>query len=242
MCGRRKMDTDYPDKINYGDMDFDLLEEISWQVPDGIMVQFHWNGEPTLYPRLGDALSLFDNCTRQFDTNGKLLLEKAQQIIDNLEVLTISVIQDENNLETRIQKDCLEGFLALKNERSPRMVYRLLGKVDRTYWDKLPGTVVTRTLHNPMMSNQYEKPITIPEHGICQDFLNHLAIDRFGKVSPCVRFDPHGLGIIGDLSKEPLKDIWNGKTRQFQKKMHIEGRRDVLNLCSMCDYYGVPIG
>ncbi len=239
-CGRRKVDRDGI-AVDYGDMSFDLIQDIHRQVPDGILIQFHWNGEPTLYPRLGDALKLFKNCIKQFDTNGKLLVEKADEIIGNLDILTLSVIQDDP--EGDEQYDILRKFLEMKGDRKPRMVYRLLGKVDKTRYENfLQGLIATRTLHDPMGSFDYEKPVTIPEHGICLDFLTHLAIDRLGNVSPCVRFDPGGLNIIGSLNDEYLSPMWNGKKRNALKKPHIDGKRNEIPFCSQCDYYGIPIG
>ena len=72
-CGRRKIDKDYPEiAMNYGDMDFELVKKIEKQLPNDIVIQFHNNGEPMLYPRLKEALQLFKGRIRQFDTNGKL--------------------------------------------------------------------------------------------------------------------------------------------------------------------------
>ena len=49
MCGRRKVDNDYPEiKLNYGFMDFELLKRIVAQLPEGILVQAHWNVEKLL--------------------------------------------------------------------------------------------------------------------------------------------------------------------------------------------------
>ena len=59
-------------------MDYDLVKEIANQIPAGIVVQFHNNGEPLMYPYIGLALNRFKHCIRHFDTNGKLLLEKAE--------------------------------------------------------------------------------------------------------------------------------------------------------------------
>jgi len=241
MCGRRKVDRDSGKAVEYGDMPVEMVERIAKQVPEGIIVQFHWNGEPLLYPDLGHALSFFRSNIRCLDTNGKLLLEKAKDLIGNLDILTVSVIQDDTHFEKYIQWECVTGFLKLKGEQKPRMVYRCLGQVDILPWKCLPGMVVTRTLHKPMGSFGYEKAVTIPEIGICYDFLTHLAIDRFGNVSPCVRFDPHGLGIIGNINDQSLEEIWNSDTRQFQKRMHILGSRDLLSLCSQCDYWGCPV-
>jgi hypothetical protein len=50
----------------------------------------------------------------------------------------------------------------------------------------------------------------VPEIENCLEILNHMAINRIGKVSICVRFDPKGLGIIGDAAVDSLLDIWNG--------------------------------
>ena len=82
----------------------------------------------------------------------------------------------------------------------------------------------------------------MPEIGICLEMLNHMVINRFGKVSICVRFDPKGLGIIGDAVVDPLLDIWNGPKRKEWVQYHIQGKRDKISLCSYCDFWGVPTG
>uniref|UniRef100_A0A6M3KTW0 Putative iron-sulfur cluster-binding domain contining protein n=1 Tax=viral metagenome TaxID=1070528 RepID=A0A6M3KTW0_9ZZZZ len=243
MCGRRKIEREHPEFCNYGDMPFKMVKQIAEQLPSDILVQFHWNGEPLLYPRLGDALRLFSDNIRQLDTNGKLLVKKADEIIDNLDVITISVFQGDDEAEE--QGLIAMAFLDIKEERRPRIVYRLLGEVSPYYvlfWKDMPGIVVTRTLHKAMGSFGYEKPVTIPETGICLEILNHLAIDRFGNVSPCVRFDPYGLNILGNLKDLSLEEIWNGKKRKDWMQKHIDGKRNEVPLCKACDYWGVPIG
>ena len=62
MCGRRKIDRDYPEiALHYGDMDFRLVEKIANQLPAGIVVQLHNNGESLLYPRFREAANSFKN-------------------------------------------------------------------------------------------------------------------------------------------------------------------------------------
>jgi hypothetical protein len=97
-------------------------------------------------------------------------------------------------------------------------------------------------LHNPLGSFKYTKDPTVPEIGICLEILNHMAINKLGKVSICVRFDPKGLGIIGDATVDPLLDIWNGPKRKEWVQYHIQGRRDKISLCSYCDFWVVPTG
>lgn len=239
-CGRRKLEREHPSQVDWGDMDFDLLKEISRQVPPGTITQFHWNGEPTLFPRLGDALDLFPSCTRQFNTNGKLIVEKSDEIINHLEVLTISVVEKE---ETDEQYETVRRFLEIKGDRLPLVVYRLLGQVSSPErWASLPGVVATRVLHSPMGSRDYQRKVTIPEIGICLDLLTHLAIDRYGNISLCVRFDPHGHLRIGHVETTGLEGAWNSEKRRFYIEQHIAGRRDKLPGCDACHYWGVPIG
>jgi len=246
MCGRRKIDKDYPELTsNYGDMRFVLIKALAEQLPTGITVQFHNNGESLLHPRFGEAISLFERQTRCMNTNGKLLVKKAKQIINNLDSITISVIENDPDADEQYQ--IVKEFLHIKKKKKPFMVYRLLGDIkDRNRWEELisdnGGIIVDRILHNPMGSKDYVKPVTIPEIGICWDMLGHMAVDRFGKVSICVRFDPEGVGVIGDLNKDYLQSIWNGKKRTQWLRYHLMGKRYKVPLCSTCEFWGVPRG
>lgn len=239
MCGRRKIDREYPEiAMKYGEMDFELVKKIANQMPEGIVVQLHNNGEPLMYSKFGKALNLFEKQIRCMDTNAKLIIEKADQIIGNLDTLTISVI--ENDPEGENQYELVKDFIKIKGRRGPNLVFRCLGDVDVEKWKALGGIIATRTLHNPMGSFEYRKTPTVPEIGICLEILNHMAIDRFGRVSICVRFDPKRLGVIGDVNEESLLDIWNGEKRKQWIEYHRQGRRDEIPLCSKCDFWGVP--
>jgi radical SAM protein with 4Fe4S-binding SPASM domain len=241
MCGRRMVDREYPNlAIDYGDMDFKLLEMIAPQIHPGIVVQFHRDGEALLYPEFGRAMRLFPNNIRNIVTNGKLLVQKADEIIGNLETMSISVFG--NDEEADEQKELLEEFLKIKKERKPYVTLRLIGDIDSSPYDKYNLQIIRRVLHSPMGSFGYvkRKPV-IPEIGICWDFLNHPCVNRKGDFSICVRFDPSGIGILGNLSNESLHDMWNSERRTAWKKCHIEGRRNDVPLCEKCEYWGVPI-
>ncbi len=241
MCGRRKIEREYPEiAIEYGDMEFELIKSIAQQLPEEVVVQFHDNGEPLLYERFGEAVRLFNRQIRCMDTNGKLLVNKAGEIIDNLDTLTISTFEKDEEAED--QYKLIEEFLRIKEERKPNVIIRCLGKVDLDKYKKLGCIIATRVLHSPMGSFQYKRNPTVPEIGICLDLLNHMVIKRNGRVSMCVRFDPRGLGIIGDCTKNPLIDIWNSPVRKERLKYHKEGERKKIPLCSSCEFWGVPTG
>jgi radical SAM protein with 4Fe4S-binding SPASM domain len=241
MCGRRKLEREHPELVDWGHMDFDLLRSISIQVPRGIVTQFHWNGDPLCYPFLGQSLELFKNNIRCLNTNGKLLVERAAEIIGNLETLTISVIQDDPEGEEQYDTVC--KFLERKGTRRPWIIYRLLGRVDneKTRWKRLPGFIAKRVIHSPEGSFSYQKKTTIPEIGICLDLLTHLAIDRYGNISLCVRFDPKGELRIGHV-ETGIQTAWASPKRKKYLEYHIAGRRSELPGCRGCEYWGIPRG
>ncbi|NQT66888.1 MAG: SPASM domain-containing protein [Actinobacteria bacterium] len=242
MCGRRKIDREYPElALKYGDMDFELVKKISEQVPPGIVVQLHNNGEPLLYPYFGKALDLFKKNITNIVTNGKLLVQKADEIIDKLDTLSISVF--ENDEESKEQYRIIEKFLKIKGSKKPFTSLRLIGEVDDKKYKELNILIIRRVLHSPLGSFNYKKlKPTIPEIGICLDFLNHLAINKNGDVSICVRLDPKKLGVIGNINDRALLEIWNDKKRLEWKNYHILGQRNKVPLCSFCHYWGVPTG
>jgi hypothetical protein len=242
ICGRRKIEQDYPElTLKYGDMDFSLVEKIALQLPPNIVVQLHNNGESLLYNEFGAALKLFKDQIINVVSNGKLLLEKADEIIGRLDTLAVSII--ENDPEADKQLKILESFLKIKKNQKPYTVLRINGDVDIERYRRLNLLMVRRVLHSPMGSFNYRKlNPTIPEIGICLDFLHHLAVNKDGKVSICVRFDPKGLGIIGDAAGQTLEEIWNGPIRMEWLSRHKEGRRDLVPLCSYCHFWGVPTG
>lgn len=240
MCGRRKVDRDYPElALKYGDMDFALVKKLSGELPPNIVLQFHKDGEALMYRRFGEAVRLFPKQIKNIVTNGKLIVEKADEIIDNLDTMSISVF--ENDDEADEQFGLIKRFLEIKGDRKPYTSLRLIGDVDSAKYDDLGCLIIRRVLHAEMGSFNYKKKNpTIPEIGICWDFLHHLCISREGKVSICVRFDPKGLGVIGDLNKDTLDDIWNSPKRMEWMEYHKQGKRGKIPLCSYCHFWGVP--
>jgi radical SAM protein with 4Fe4S-binding SPASM domain len=241
MCGRRKMEREHPELCDWGDMDYGMVREIAGQMGSGAVVQFHNNGEPLLYPYLLPALLSFKHSIRCLNTNGKLLVERAPEIIGNLETMAISVIQDDPEGEEQV--GFIRDFDRHKGERSPRIILRYLGSVDEGRKERLKGfgLEATRILHIPDFSRSYSKKVTIPEIDICLDLLTHLAIDRYGNISICVRFDPKGELRIGHV-ETGIQTAWASPKRKKYLEYHIAGRRNELPGCRGCEYFGIPRG
>ena len=240
MCGRRKIERDFPELVDWGDMDFGLVEKIASELPDRIVVQFHNNGEGLLFPRFGEATQLFKKQYRCITTNGKLLIEKADEIMGNLHSVAVSIFRHDR--EASEQYSIVREFVKLKGRRRPIMIWRCLDEVNFKIWEQLPGIIVKRVLHEAMGSRGYQKEVTKPEIGVCLDLLNHMSIDRYGNVSTCVRFDPHKQAVIGNVNEQSLAEIWDGKERKQILKKHWAGKRNELSFCAACDFWGVPTG
>ncbi|KKR37509.1 MAG: hypothetical protein UT71_C0025G0003 [Parcubacteria group bacterium GW2011_GWF2_40_10] len=240
MCGRRKIEGS--DKaIKYGDMDFNLVKKIAKQLPSNISVQFHRDGEPLLYSNFGRAIKLFNNQITNVVTNGKLLLEKFDEVVGNLDTMAISVF--EGDTEQEEQLEIIKKFLARKKDKKPFVSIKLVGNVNSEKYQNLGTLVIRRVLHNPMGNFEYQKKNpTIPEIGICLDFLRHMCINREGKISICVRFDPEGIGVIGNANKESLLEAWNSSKRLGWLELHKQGKRGQIPPCKKCQYWGVPTG
>ena len=170
-----------------------------------------------------------------------MLREKAEEVIDVLDTMAISVI--ENDAEADDQYETIAKFLELKKDKKPFTLLRINGEVDTGRYEKFGLVMAHRVLHSALGSFNYAKRNpTIPEVGICLDFLNHMAINKDGEASICVRFDPMRLGVIGDAKRQSLSEIWNGEKRMAWLDYHRQGRRENVPLCSYCHFWGVPTG
>ena len=229
--------------IPKADMDLDLVVRIAKQLPDNIVVLFHLDGEPLLYPHLGQALDAFRGKIRGFDTNGKLLVDRADEIIDHMEVLTVSVIENDNPQEKTWQWHQLRQFDKMKGNKKPRIIIRAVGDFDSaTYHTFTPYPITKRLIHKPGARCDYARVPLKPEFGICQDFLSHPVIHFDGDVGICPKFDPERKGVIGNITERSLVEIWASEKRKEWLASHIAGNRSEIEFCKDCEYWGIPIG
>ena len=245
MCGRRKMEKLHPELCDWGDMPFSMVEKLHEQIPKGVFIQWHNNGESLLYKRLYEAFRLFHGHYMGLDTNGKLLWEK-RLAVALLSSVTISVIPDDP--EGDEQLDIASKFCELYSR--PSVMFRCLGYIDNSRTERIKtlkerhGRIdyCKRILHSPEGSFGYEKEVVKPEHGICDEILHKLAVDRYGNVYPCVRFDPEKKNLLGNLKDSTLLEIWESDKRRKWIGSHINFDRGEVPLCGSCDFYGVPRG
>jgi len=241
-CGRRQWDKAHG-TADYGNMDFELVRILAEEIPRGTTVATHWNGESMMHPFFGECIRLFKDrgCFVYTVTNGKHLAEKAAQIDGILDVVSVSIIENDKERERSEQYENIIKFLNLRVTEKPRIVLRYVGFVDDLRFDELGLPIVRRTLHRPEGSIGYRQEPPIPENHVCREMLYSLAVDWKGNVSPCVRFDPYGEMILGNLHDSSLETLWNSPKRLYYRQMHIDGNRSKLKYCGdKCSYWGVP--
>jgi MoaA/NifB/PqqE/SkfB family radical SAM enzyme len=76
---------------------------------------------------------------------------------------------------------------------------------------------------------------------VCPYIFYSTAINSDGLVSLCFLDWKHKM-IIGDMSKESFKEVWDGKALQAYRLAHLKGNRDRLDFCKDCKQliYGAP--
>lgn len=237
-CGHQ--DANINPGLVYGDIEFSLLERVRSQLTPGIVVQFHRDGEPTVYPRLRDALSLFSGFVTSVVTHGENLVRRANDLINLCTTLTVSVFRGDP--DGPMQFEIVKEFLRLKGVQSPMVLIKIVGDYPNSPWEDLHVPIIRRLIHQPTGNTKYAHHApTIPEVGICLDALHHPSIDWRGRVFLCNRLDPADANYLGSLREQSLESIWNGERRRVWVLAHSQGRRDLASdLCKTCTFYGVP--
>lgn len=223
-------------ELDMGDMPLQLVNDILVQF-EGNIVQLHRDGEPLLYEQLQDVGYMCRTFISNIVTNGKLLWDRRDVLIDNFTSITVSVFEDDEEQFENVK-------LFIENRRyNPFVIVKFLGDYYNAEYEKLDVQIIKRQLFGVNGYSDYKnyKP-TVPEIGICLDFLNKPSIDWQGKVHICNRIDPEGKGIIGDCTEENLRTIWEGELRTKMKSYHAKDMRDKVSLCSTCEYWGCPSG
>jgi radical SAM protein with 4Fe4S-binding SPASM domain len=239
MCGHQSA-KDNPN-LNYGDMDFALLEKIRAQVEPPIVISYHRDGDPLVYPRLGDALDLFIGFPISIVTHGEALAKRAHEIVNRCTTVTVSVIPKDPDRE--IQLEAIRGFLEYKGPRAPVLQLKFVGHIENPEpYEAFGVPIIGRRLHSKRGNWSYqEDDPPVPEIRVCLELLGHPCVDWRGKVFACQRLAPNDEGLIGDLNTQSLDEIWNGPVRAEMLRHHLAGRRDLAGgLCPKCRYWGIP--
>jgi Radical SAM superfamily/Iron-sulfur cluster-binding domain len=99
------------------------------------------------------------------------------------------------------------------------------------YWTPVVDEVLIVPLYRWPWEGQ-EAPVRKP----CLKILDEIFFYTDGTAPLCC-WDSAGRGIVGDVKKESVLDIWNGPVLGAMRALLDRGRRDLISLCSRCDAY-----
>lgn len=231
-CSRAKTRTD--GSMEIGHMSMGLIKDIERQF-SGSIVQFHRDGEPLLYEHLWSVGQLFKDYTTNIVTNGTLLWNKVDELVDNFTSVVVSVHNDDPS-----QFEVVKRFMEYKGTRNPTMIVKFLGDYYNPEYEMLGLRAIKRQIWTG--SDYCDVGSPIPEIGVCLDFLYKPSISWDGNVYICNRYDPKGEGLIGNITVQTLDEIWSSERRRRWLKLHQQGLRESVLPCKSCEYWGLPSG
>jgi len=187
----------------------------------------------------------------EFNSNGELLTpDKTDELVEiGIDVMRFSVdgIRRETFEQSRkIDYDTVyhnvEYFIQAANKSGKDMrtevrMIKLPGtekeqKEYRNYWEaRKPTAVVFTDLYNYPWTEQTES-LRLP----CIKIIDQMFFYVDGRATLCC-WDASERQIVGDVKKEHVLAIWNGKTMGHCRGLLDEGRRSEIHLCSRCDAY-----
>ncbi len=97
-----------------------------------------------------------------------------------------------------------------------------------TTWDGSDKEII-KLAEDSQKSEGFQKSLKYP----CVRPWHRMTVLWDGRVVPCC-FDYDGKYILGDLNKESLKEIWNGKQMRKLRKQHITNNFEDNELCKNC--------
>lgn len=192
-----------------------------------------------------------DTAKIELNTNGELLKEeKALEILDiGIDIIRFSIdgFSRETFEKSRVGVDFdtvmrrTARFIELSRERGgaeyievrmidmPHNRHEQQDYID--YWTKVGAKTIITELYN-WPWDPGVKAVALP----CKKILREMFFYVNGKATLCC-WDSHERGVIGDVTREHVLDIWNGAVNQRYRELLAQGRRNEILLCSRCDAY-----
>lgn len=222
------------------------------------------DGEPTLDPQLVSRVRMLKRTGIKkvtFSTNGQLLtkrrieelikagLDDIMVSIDGITKETFERIRFRLNYET-VLNNTLE-LIRLRNAINPKMSIRLrMVVIDENqhevsdwlhFWgsrvcegDKV-YTMPAHTWGNQLREESADL-VKLYADKPCVSVFSTVTMHVDGKIGLCgVDYSPKNL--MGDFSKQSLKEIWTGEAFNKSRELHANGRRNEIALCRGCDLW-----
>lgn len=235
-----------------------IVDECSIYKPK--FFQISWIGEPTLDPGLVDKIKYIKkscNAFVFFFTNGSLLNEKLSvnliesgldEIIfsfDGISKETYGTVRKGLNFEIVINN--FNNLIELRkkhNRKKPRIgVSLMLTKYNiheekqfkKEWLPKIDHAIYcTITTENRAIYYPYRNNTCYRNKGPCNMVFHVLPVYVNGLVGLCRCCTAREELIMGDLTKQSVKDIWNSSLFKKYRDYHMQGKFNELPICDTC--------
>ena len=210
--------------------------------------------EPLSDHRLCDIMryiSQDDTAKIELNSNGELMKEeKAREILDiGIDIIRFSIdgFTRETfeksrvgiNFDLAVARTVRFIELAGENGDAGFIEVRMIGMPHNEhehqdflrFWTNAGATAVITELYNWPWDPGVEA-VSLP----CKKILEEMFFYVDGKATLCC-WDSHERGVIGDVTRESVLDIWNGRVNSHYRELLAQGRREEILLCSRCDAY-----
>lgn len=181
-------------------------------------------------------------------------LDKITLSFDGTDKQTFEQVRKGANFEKCLQN--LHGFLEVKQEMKSKHPFTVLQIIQMketepglkefvSKFSQLPEVDLLKVKSFDTWAGQIEhrteemKPSTYHRAHVNEDrkpcplLWYYMSIRWDGRVVPCCRdYDNHE--ILGDVTKESLLEIWNGKRFQGLRREHLDGKFENSILCAKC--------
>ncbi|VAX23702.1 hypothetical protein MNBD_NITROSPINAE02-1761 [hydrothermal vent metagenome] len=247
MCAREEMTRPT------GDMSLELLKKIIDEIePFAEMVYLHGDGEPCLHKNIYEALAyvkkkglkvgISTNATTLNENNAKMLIDsKIDYLIvalDGLSKETYEKIRVKGNFEKVVEN--VKNFLELKQKMRSKIFTAIQfiemdenkheSKEFVEFWKAYnPNVIRIKPLVN-LINRSKVAQFKMP----CFYLWRQTMIDWDGTVFPCC-VDTNSDYSFGNIANESLAEIWNSKSIQNMREMHIQSRQNEIDMCNTCD-------
>lgn len=210
--------------------------------------------EPLADHRLGDIMRYIrrDPTARiELNSNGELLKEeRAREILDaGLDIIRFSIdgFSEETFSRSRVG---LDYNLTVERVRRFIEMARAAGStahievrmIDMDYnrheqdafvefWTNAGAIAIITDLYVWPWEPEV-RPVRLP----CKKVLKEMFFFVNGKATLCC-WDSHERGVVGDVTRQHVLDIWNSELNRRYRDVLAQGRREDLLLCSNCEAY-----
>jgi MoaA/NifB/PqqE/SkfB family radical SAM enzyme len=224
-----------------------------------MLFQLHKDGEPLMYPRIGEMLQYIKKARPGFkiflSTNGALLREEtARMIIETgIDILRVSHSGDNPSTYFKIHgrpdfevvRENVVRLLEMKkkmNAKKPHVRMQIIRtqvtEGDIESYQKTWGQYDVEVAVKAFMTWGGSKRDALTEwkkdgRHPCIDLWAMPAVNWDGKVSIC-SLDWNQKAIIGDLTQQSMSEVWQGEKLAQYRDHHLQNKYAKAGICGAC--------